>query len=291
MLGRITVALFFVLLVWGNLVAGLKAGLACPDWPLCHGRALPPFRFDIWMEFMHRVIAAVASISLFLLSWRRFRSYGGMAKAVPLAAVGLIAVQIVLGGLVVLLELPVQLTTVHFMMGLVVFLLAFFMMLFDGAGESPRFSLRRYSGFFFFMGLFVFSQAALGAYVRHSEAGKACPDFPTCMGSWFPQFGGHPVMVHLSHRFAGFLILFTFMALYAATFVEPSLTRHRNNSFILLVLCLVQVGVGAMVVLSGLSFGVTAFHLAVALGMISLLFHMWASEVKGSGEDLHQVTE
>jgi len=55
MLGRITVALFFLLLVWGNLVAGMKAGLACPDWPLCHGRVLPPFRLDVWMEFTHRV--------------------------------------------------------------------------------------------------------------------------------------------------------------------------------------------------------------------------------------------
>ena len=64
MLGRVTVGLLFLLLVWGNLVAGLKAGLACPDWPLCHGKVLPPFRWDIYMEFGHRVIAAVASIFL-----------------------------------------------------------------------------------------------------------------------------------------------------------------------------------------------------------------------------------
>jgi heme A synthase len=44
MLGRVTVGLLFLLLVWGNLVAGLKAGLACPDWPLCHGKVLPPWR-------------------------------------------------------------------------------------------------------------------------------------------------------------------------------------------------------------------------------------------------------
>jgi heme A synthase len=289
MLGRITVALFFVLLVWGNLVAGLKAGLACPDWPLCHGRVLPPLRVDVWMEFMHRVIAAAASVSLVLLSWRRFRDYTGTAKAVPLAAVGLIALQIILGGVVVLLELPVQLTTLHFMIGLVVFLLAFYMMVFDRTGETPLFSLRRYSGLFFFMGLFVFSQAALGAYVRHSEAGQACPDFPMCMGSWFPPFADWQVMVHLSHRFTGALILLTFMALYAATFVDPRMARHRSNSFILLVLCLVQIGVGAMVVLSGLRFEATAFHLAVALGMLSLLFHMWASEVR-EPEELRRVT-
>src|SRR5690242_10695906 len=99
MLGRITVALFFLLLVWGNLVGGLKAGLACPDWPLCQGRMLPPFRIDVWMEFAHRLIAAVATISLVILSLKRLRAYRGLAKAVPLAAFGLLACEIAFGAL------------------------------------------------------------------------------------------------------------------------------------------------------------------------------------------------
>src|SRR5512143_1719417 len=125
MLGRMTVGLFFLLLVWGNLVAGLKAGLGCPDWPLCHGRVLPPFRFDVWMEFMHRIIAVTAAVFLLLLSRKRFKDYSGSAKAVPLAAVGLLAAEIMIGGMVVLLELPMQLTTLHFMTGMAVFILAF----------------------------------------------------------------------------------------------------------------------------------------------------------------------
>jgi cytochrome c oxidase assembly protein subunit 15 len=280
MLGRITVALFFVLLVWGNLVAGLKAGLACPDWPLCQGAVLPPFRLDIIMEFTHRVIAAVAAVFLLLLAWRRFRDYRGIAKAVPLAAVGLIAVEILLGGVVVLLELPIQITTLHFMTGLVVFLLAFYMMAFDGVREQASFSLRRFSGLFFFTGLFVFSQAALGAYVRHSQAGQACPDFPTCKGAWMPQLTDWPILVQLSHRFLAVLVLLTFAALYITTFVEARMASYRNSAFILLVLGCAQIGVGALVVLSGLSFVATAVHLALALGMLSLLFHMWAREVR-----------
>ena len=86
MLGRITVGLLFLLLVWGNLVAGLKAGLACPDWPLCHGKVLPPWRWDIYMEFLHRVIAGVASLFLVALSIRRYRAYGGAARLVPFSS-------------------------------------------------------------------------------------------------------------------------------------------------------------------------------------------------------------
>ncbi len=280
MLGRITAGLIFLLLVWGNLVAGLKAGLGCPDWPLCHGRVLPPFRFDVWMEFTHRIIAATAAVFLLLLARSRFRHYRGAAKAVPLVAVGLIAGEILMGGMVVLLEIPVQLTTVHFMTGLTIFLLAFYMMIFDGAGEQPRFSLRGFSALFFAMGLLVFSQAALGAYVRHSGAGLACSDFPTCMGAWIPHIMDWRVLVQLSHRVLGVFILLTFAVLYAATYIDRDLADHRGMSFMLVVLCVAQISVGALVVLSGLSFVATAIHLALALGILSVLFHMWIREVR-----------
>ncbi len=288
MLGRITAGLFFLLLVWGNLVAGLKAGLGCPDWPLCHGRVLPPFRFDIWMEFTHRLIAAVAAVFLVLLARKRFRDYRGTAKAVPVVALCLIAGEILMGGMVVLLEIPVQLTTVHFMTGLTIFLLAFYMMSFDGVGRKPGFSLRGLSALFLVMGLLVFSQAALGAYVRHSGAGLACTDFPTCMGVWIPHVMDWRVLVQLSHRMMGGLILVTFVVLYAATFVDKSLAVHRNASFMLVVLCVTQILIGALVVLSGLSFVATAIHLALALGILSLLFHMWVRE-SGREPDLAKV--
>lgn len=280
MLGRITVGLFFLLLVWGNLVAGLKAGLGCPDWPLCHGTVLPPFRFDVWMEFMHRVIAATAAVFLLLLSRKRLRDYRGAAKAVPLAAVGLIAGEILLGGMVVLLELPMELATLHFMTGMAVFMLAFYMMTFDGVREPARFSLRSFSGLFFAMGLLAFFQAALGAYVRHSKAGMACKDFPTCMGAWIPPVSNWLEVVQMFHRFMALLIFVTFAVLYAATYIDPDLASHRNNSFMLLVLSVAQIAVGALVVLSGLSFVATAIHLALALCILTLLFHMWAREVR-----------
>lgn len=279
MLGKVTVALLFVVMIWGNLVAGLKAGLGCPDWPLCHGKIVPPFRFDVWMEFTHRIIAATTAISLCLLAWRRFRDYSGIAKGVPMAAAGLLLFQVVMGGMVVLLEIPVELTTFHFMTALVIFLLSWYMMIFDGNHRAPAFSVSRLSALFFVMTIFMCSQAALGAYVRHSQAGLSCSDFPTCMGVWFPHILNWLVLVHLSHRFVGLMLLLTFVALYAATFVEPKLAIHRNSAFILLVLCAAQIAVGGTVVLSGLSFVATAIHLAVALTILSILFMMWAREV------------
>jgi len=279
MLGRITVGLFFMLLIWGNLVAGMKAGLACPDWPLCQGELLPPFRLDIWMEFSHRLLAAAATVSLLALAHFRFRSYQGWAKAIPLAAVGLVVVEILLGGLTVLLELPVQLTTLHFMSGLAVFLLAFYMLEFDGNSRLPRFSLHGFAPLFIGMIALVFSQAALGAYVRHAQAGLACPDFPACQGGWLPPSLTGPVFLHYSHRLAGYGIALTAMALCGAAFLDRGLGRYRGKALLLVILSLAQIGAGAFVVLSGLNFAAAAVHLAIALAILSLLFHLWVAEL------------
>ncbi len=277
MLGRITLALFFLLLIWGNLVAGLEAGLGCPDWPLCKGAVIPPLKFDVWMEFTHRLIAAAATVFLLLLSRQRLRTYGGPARLIPVAACSLIAAVILLGGITVIMELPAQVTTVHFMTGLAVFLLVAYMAVFDGKERSPRFPAKGYGGLFLGLMLLIFCQASLGAYVRHSGAGLACPDFPTCLGSWLPHLGG-AVLVHYSHRLLAYLIAATIAAFAAAIFIDADLKAHRRPVLLLLALVLVQTGVGAGVVQSGLYFAATAFHLAVALLMLLVTGGMWVNE-------------
>lgn len=285
MLGRVTVGLFFLLLVWGNLVAGLKAGLACPDWPLCHGKVLPPFRVDIYMEFLHRVIAGVAGISLVVLSFRRFRDYRGGARAVPVLALALLAGEILLGGAVVLLQTPAQLTTIHFLIGLLVFLLALSMAFFDGVRAVPSFSLSGRAALFFGVGGLVFLLAVLGAYVRHSEAGLACADWPVCPGGWIPKIWTGHILVHFSHRVLAALVFLTIVALYAAASLDARLRESRKEAGILLLLVAAQVAVGGLVVLSRLYFLSTGLHLAVALGMLAVLFRLWAGEI-GHGEAL-----
>jgi heme a synthase len=280
MLGRVTLGVLFLVLVWGNMVAGLKAGLACPDWPLCHGKVLPPWRWDIYMEFMHRVIAAVGALFLVALSVRRLRSYRGPARAVPVLAVVLLALQIVMGGLVVLLEIPVQLTTVHFMAGVLLFLLAFYMASFEDAADPPRFSFRGAPALLFSLAALVFLQAGLGAYVRHLDAGQACPDFPKCLGQWVPSFLSAGVTAHFSHRLAGVLILLTAAAVHFLLLRRSPQGGKREIGTLLVVLLAVQIGLGAMVVLSGLQFAVIAIHLAVALGILLALGHPWVEAVR-----------
>jgi heme A synthase len=194
--------------------------------------------------------------------------------------VGLLAGEVVLGGAVVLLRLPAQLTTVHFMVGLVVFLLAVYMASFDGFREPPAFSLSGRSALFFGVGALVFLLAALGAYVRHAGAGLACTDWPTCLGGILPKAFNGQILIHFSHRVLAALVFLTIVALYAAVALDRRYRESRGLARALLMLALGQVIIGGAVVLSKLYFLAAGLHLAVALGMLTVLFHLWAREVK-----------
>lgn len=286
MIGKIALFLLFLLLIWGNLVAGLKAGLACPDWPLCHGTVLPPFRWDIYMEFMHRVIGGVTSIFLVILSYQRVRSYIGWVKVIPALVVLLLLIQIVLGGIVVLLELPVDLTTYHFANAIVIFSLVLYMVFFDGTERMPTFDIAGYKGIFFFFGILIFIQAVLGAYVRHSNSGLACPDFPTCLGYWIPPNLSGLILNHLVHRAIAYLISLIAIFLFIFTYIKKEFEPYRRPVHIILGLIIVQVLLGVAVIHTKLNFAVTALHLSVALLILSVVLYTWFLGMTGSYKEI-----
>jgi len=275
MIAKITLFLLFLLLIWGNLVAGLKAGLACPDWPLCHGTVLPPFRWDIYMEFMHRIIGGVTSLFLVILSYQRFRVYRGPVKLVPVIILLLLLAQIVLGGIVVLLELPVDLTTYHFANAIVIFALTLYISFYDGNKRKPRFGIGGYKGLFFFLGLLVFVQAVLGAYVRHSGSGLACPDFPKCLGYWIPPELSGIILNHFVHRILAYVITITVLILLASSYMTKGLRMFRKELLVLICLVVLQIVLGVGVVQTKLNFAVTALHLSFALLILSLVLYTW----------------
>jgi len=284
MLSKLAVVSLFILLIWGNLVAGLKAGLACPDWPLCHGTILPPFRWDIYMEFMHRVIGAITSIFIIALVIRRFRIYNGAFKIIPALSVVLLLVQIVLGGIVVLLELPVDLTTIHFGNAMIIFATVLYQAYYDGISHKPTLALEGSSTFFFIMSVVIFAQTVLGAYVRHSSAGLACPDFPTCLGQWVPPLISDTVITHFSHRLVAYTIFIIFAVLFLYSMVSGRLDYVKRNITFILLLIIVQIFLGAMVVLTHLSYDLTALHLSVAILIFSFTLHAFfkSSEKKAA---------
>ncbi len=275
MLAKATLVALFILLVWGNMVAGLKVGLACPDWPLCHGQVIPPFRWEIYVEFIHRILGAIASILIITLCYNRLKRYNGPFKAIPIIAVVLLVIQIFLGGIVVLLKLPVDLTTIHFANAIIIFSLVLYTAYFDGEKIVPRLSFSGPAGLFFLLSVLIVIQAVLGAYVRHSGSGLACPDFPKCLGFWIPPSLAGLVLNHYSHRLLAYFIFIIFIVIFILSNYKKNLKDANNYLLTACLLIVFQVMLGVLVVLTKLTFYVTALHLSIGLAILSITLLIW----------------
>src|SRR6267154_3233486 len=61
-LAAVAAFLTLVLIVAGGLVTNTDSGLACPDWPLCFGSAVPRMVGGVAVEHTHRLIATAVGL-------------------------------------------------------------------------------------------------------------------------------------------------------------------------------------------------------------------------------------
>jgi cytochrome c oxidase assembly protein subunit 15 len=109
-----TAAWIVLLIIAGALVTSNDAGLAVPDWPLSYGSWMPPMVGGIFYEHGHRVIAAVAGILTIILAvWLQLREPRAWVRKLGWAALGLVILQGVFGGITVLMRLPPPVSTTH----------------------------------------------------------------------------------------------------------------------------------------------------------------------------------
>jgi cytochrome c oxidase assembly protein subunit 15 len=122
----VLVALVYVMILSGGLVAGTRAGLAYPTWPLMGDAFIPRGLYattPAWLamfedittiQFNHRIFAYVLFVALnvfAVLVYRSTRTGHGRLAAVLL--VGALCLQVVLGISTLLLHVPVWLATAH----------------------------------------------------------------------------------------------------------------------------------------------------------------------------------
>jgi cytochrome c oxidase assembly protein subunit 15 len=259
----------FCLVVLGALVRAHGAGLACPDWPLCFGEWVPRFDFHVAFEWGHRALAGALSLgcvalALFVLRSRALRARFGRGFAFLF---GLLGVQVVLGGLTVLLGLAPWTVTAHLLMGN-----AFLVSLAWLATALREASTARerapvdgaLAAFGYAAAALLVLQLALGGLVSSHYAGLACATWPLCNGdSLLPALSG-PVAMHALHRLNGYLL-----ALVCAAFAWRARGHGRvaRLAALVLVLVLAQIAVGIANVLLRLPVEITGLHSALAAAL------------------------
>jgi protoheme IX farnesyltransferase len=270
-----TAVVTYALVVLGGVVRVSGSGLGCPDWPLCHGRLLPPLNVHAIIEYSHRTTASLTSTLVVLtavvawLAWRQRRDIVIPATV----ALGLLVVQVVLGAITVRLELPPMIVLAHLATAMA--LLAAVCVTAVAAClpqnvSNARIALKRGSRGATPRGLA--RAAAAGTYVLilsgslvvGSGASGACNAWPLCGGGFQFAFDGLPSIQLLHRGVAGLIGLLIVVSLLSV------LARHRQHRAVRATVALTlaaltfQVAVGAAVVLLHLPAALRGLHLALA---------------------------
>ena len=260
-----TALVTYALVVLGGVVRVSGSGLGCPDWPLCHGRVLPPLDLHAIIEYSHRTTASLASVLIVLtavvawLAWRKRRDI-----VIPaLVALGLLVVQVVLGAITVRLELPPMIVLAHLatamalLAAVCVTAVAAMVPRSAPADRSPV-RLARFAA----AGTFVLILS--GSLVVGSGASASCAAWPLCGGGFSLTFDGFPA-IQLLHRglaaAIGVLIIVSLFALLNRYRVDRAV---RATVALTLAALAFQVAVGAAVVTLQLPAALRGLHLALA---------------------------
>jgi cytochrome c oxidase assembly protein subunit 15 len=315
----IACALCLLVVVLGAYVRLTAAGLGCPDWPGCYGHLSPSGAaadlqdranttltsaraFELgkaWREMLHRYAAStlgalIACLALLTWLWRRERI---APSALALAVLGIVLVQGIFGMLTVTWRLYPLIVTLHLLFGLTTLSLLWWLLLgfsAPGAAASARAGAalaRALAG----IGLLILIlQIALGGWTSSNYAAIACPDLPTCQGSWWPPADFRAayalqhaaaldyeagalsaparVAIHLTHRIGAMVASAALLLAALIAWRQPQRFVRRAALAVLLMLAL-QLTLGVSMVLRGFPLWLATAHNAGAA--LLLLATVW----------------
>lgn len=302
----------FAVIVLGAYVRLSHAGLGCPDWPGCYGqltwpdephevsqaaRAFPERPVEThkaWKEMVHRYLAGalvLLVVAINFLAWKVANRGNGL-RTLAAALLVLILFQAALGMWTVTLKLLPLVVMGHLLGGLATFSLLLWLAWRSSSSGAESGGLAPFR-FAILAGLLVLVlQLALGGWTSANYAALACPDFPTCQGSMWPDadFGegfvlwraigvdyeggvldmSARVAIHLAHR-AGALITFLVLGVLALRLIRARAVRQ--DGLVLGALLLAQVILGIQNVLLQLPLVNAVAH--NGMGALLLAMMLW----------------
>jgi len=253
----------------GGLVTSTDSGLSVPDWPLSYGMLMPPMVGNVRFEHGHRMVATfVGMLTIILALWVQKREERPVVRRLGWFALLAVVAQGLLGGLTVLLLLPTQVSVAHACLGQTFFCLVVSVALLTSPGwrQSASQSVAAVPGWnlralVLVTTVVVFVQLFLGAWMRHSGAGLAIPDFPLAYGKLIPPFGIVGVPIHFAHRVVGTSV--GVLAVLVGVTVwrqHRSVTQFARPAALLVFLVMVQIVLGGFTIWTGKGVLPTTFH-------------------------------
>ncbi len=275
----------FLVVVMGALVTDTGSEYGCGhSWPLCHGKFIPSWAVQSLIEYSHRAVAGVVGMAIVVLGVWAWRQHGRFVEVRTLSLIGIafVWVQAVLGAAAVLWPQSAAVLALHFGFSLTAFagvlLLAVVLAQIDAGGSPerrraapvPRALARGAWGLLAYTYLLVY----LGAYVTHTNSGMACLGWPLCNGQLIPALHGATGVV-FAHRVAALLALVGVILwrrrLHA---LAPERRDLRRGAGLALWATILQIGSGALLVLTHLSTGALLLHSTLVSAMFGALAYL-----------------
>jgi heme a synthase len=267
---------FFLIFV-GGLVTSTGSALAVPDWPLAFGKLIPAWQGGIRFEFGHRVVAGtVVVLTLVLMVWASRAESRQWVRRLAYIAFGLVVFQAVLGGITVLLELPLAIAVTHAATAQAFFCLMVSIALVTNPSweraprvEEPPARIPLATLALITTGI-IYVQILIGALMRHLGAGLVIPDFPLSFGHLIPPYINEFIAVNFAHRCGAVVV--SVMVLWTITRVLRVHTDNaalRHPALLLLILLATQILLGALTIWSGRAVIPTTAHVAVGAGVLA----------------------
>ena len=277
----------FFLIAFGGFVRISESGLGCgDDWPLCNGQLVPDMSFATFIEFSHRIIAAIVAVlvtAVAVTAWK-WSAAGDprwtRLKRAGIVAVVLLVIQIMLGAVTVWLELPPASVILH--LGTAMLLLGLLIAAaLTAGGEASGRTVKvsdGTSGALMWTAVYGFVTVLAGGLVANLDAGHACQGFPACNGSWMPA--DNPLMqIHWGHRLLAYALFG--WALFLPRFVkrrragDPGARKAAHTATVLVVL---QVLIAAGMVSMSLPEWMRATHVTLGAAIFaSLVWLAWTA--------------
>ncbi|OGX06116.1 MAG: hypothetical protein A2Z88_04285 [Omnitrophica WOR_2 bacterium GWA2_47_8] len=282
----------------GGLVTSTGSGLAVPDWPLSYGSLFPPMVGGVFYEHGHRMIAATVGFLTLIFTvlvavWEQKQ----WVKWLAWSALAAVILQGVLGGITVLLFLPDLVSVAHGVLAQTFFILTIILAYSQSLERTqrevinPSASSKNMLKFLLLFAGLIYCQLIVGAVMRHTASGLAIPDFPMMGGRWLPTFDSSmltdinekrflmnldpvvmgQVVIHFVHRLGACLILILGVILNRLVFMHCARERQITSLFYLLdFLVVLQIALGAMVILTAKNPYLTTLHVAIGAAILGL---------------------